>query len=462
MTCDRMTDEGMLGYLPGGVNQSLVIEVYLPKNILNYGALIKLLTETIEFDRAHKWLLDNWDEFYNKDIQLFKLDQNCKSYLINGEVLSELKEQFLHNGYPLSNYTELKEDGNICWLRIDNFNTYYINNKTLVVYKPSVWKANMGFIWEKEYFGVSPLSCPRSKPPISLTEIFRKQLKEMEKTIIGYSIYEVDGAFEDNKKGNNVPSRLFSLEKKIINDLKKNSTSKIRETFNKEGYPLREYLFRLNQAYKIDLKGRDVNDRLKKAFEKENQNLSDHTEIKLIDCNGEQYYSIIDYGEERDLEREYAIYNVDEEYRVYRIDVKISQPERATERWELSVGNTIYDIKKEFDKHEKADKSKKTKLNVYKRIRIVEERTLVIRFLTNLEIRSGFPSILSGGRIDSKEKVDERALRNAYKKLWDTMTLIGQYFVYNLGSEVNIEDQIWISCNVGYLWIWENGEIKYK
>lgn len=266
-------------YLPKGILQHLVVEVYLPKNLLNYGALIELLSQTLEFNCAKNWLLENCKRMWDED---------------------------------------------------------------------GIWEA-----YFREFEG------------------FEQQIRDMEKTIIGYSIYEVDGAFEYNKhdKGQEIPVKVFTLIEKS------------------------------RQGFIETLENEDI-DKIKLVLEENSQSLENTNNVKIYKNPDGKHWEI--RGDEKTL---------------------------------------LYEI---------ADTG--THLNVSKYIRLLEERTLVIRFLTDLEIEPQDPHIFA-----DKDSEDEK-MERAYKRLWDTMIVIGSYLVSNLGSHVSKEDVIWITYDSGFLWQWKKGK----
>ena len=109
--------KNMIDYLPGGIRQHLIIEVYLPKNLLNHGALIELLTETMEFNCAQNWLRDKCEEIYNNDSFLFEIHQKYEKHLREGNV-SEMKRLFKLHGYPLTGKASFPHEKNIYWVKI--------------------------------------------------------------------------------------------------------------------------------------------------------------------------------------------------------------------------------------------------------------------------------------------------------------------------------------------------------
>lgn len=81
---------------------------------------------------------------------------------------------------------------------------------------------------------------------------------------------------------------------------------------------------------------------------------------------------------------------------------------------------------------------------------VVEERNLMIRFITKpvSTFRSDDPfghwaSVLPGPVQDV---------------LWDTLMVVGCAFARRLGREGGVEDEIWLTYDVGQLWIWKKGE----
>ncbi len=407
-------------YLPRGIRQNVVVEVYLPKNLLNSGALTELLTHTIEFNYAHKCLIDDCERLYNSGTLLFKLNTKYEEALSKNNA-SELKRPFeLYDCLLTGNMTILDEQ-DIYWLEINDVKKYYIKKDDLTVYETGILK---------EHF--------------SSLAAFEQRIKAMEKTIIGYSIYEVDGAFESTDKGRPIPVKVFNVQREFIRELENSKVDNIKKVFNDNNQSLEEYLFSLNKEYGECLKNGLVDAELKYAFNAKGHFLSDEATITKI--RGE-YWEIKDKKDTKD----YLLDASGQELKVYLDDVRISSGERNY--WEISAGNKIYKI-------EDTD----TELTVYRCVRLVEERTLVIRFITNLEIGSDYPSILVSRKDVASQngKIDDEILNKAYKKLWDTITLIGQYFANNLGSRVQIEDEIWICYDVGYSWVWKKGQLVYK
>ena len=286
-------------YTTEGVSQCKNVEVYLPKNLLNYGKLIELLTRVVEFNSAHAYLKKKAKKIYDK--------------------------------------------------------------------KDSIWKKKMKY------------------------KQFKDKIDKMKKTIYGYSIYEADGAFEalegievdeknglikEGKKGNVIPVKIFDLDARHEQVLRKRNKKEI------------------------------IN-----IMKRNNQKLKTQEKVKLFR-----------YKEEKDA------WVVADEENVYLFNV---------------VSN------KRKNKKEKG-------IEVSRFIRIIEERVLIIRFITDLNIGLEIPCILSGREVEDKER---KKLEEAEKNIWDTLTLVGQYLVYMLGVDVGIEDEIWISYDFGYLWKWKRGDI---
>jgi hypothetical protein len=96
------------------------------------------------------------------------------------------------------------------------------------------------------------------------------------------------------------------------------------------------------------------------------------------------------------------------------------------------------------------DSTNPNRLLDHKCIHLLEERTLVIRFLVPLGVRRVGRHFLPmhGDDVHSEH----------LKVIWDALLVIGSYFVRELGRRGGIEDQIWISYDLGCLWKWKKGE----
>lgn len=292
-----------LGWLrPQYLQPCIIVDVFLPKNIVNLSRLTKLLQETLDFDFTRKYL-----------------NSNAKKLFIE------------YQAAPDSEPTEEME------------------------YHPQVRRDE-----------------PRTFPSVDRMTEFKSRLRRMEKRIEGYSIFEVDGAFELLNHKSTVLHRGRSA----------------RHVVPKRSQTLRHF--------------RDRSARF----------------VNIMFPRG----------------RGSAIGG--------RLQVYPPKPDDATQRI-VEIAGTSHTQRHHFTRDGSGFNSRRC-------LTVVEERNLMIRFITKpvSTFRSEDPFGHWAG-------VFPGAVQDV---LWDTLMVVGCAFARRLGREGGVEDEIWLTYDVGQLWIWKNGE----
>lgn len=286
-------------YKPEHATHCLEVEVYLPKHIQNLGALLNLLEDMLDPDRAHSKLL-------------------TKIAAMN---LLELPVQQVVR-FPASEQEKPESEG-------------------------------------------------VSDPVARVTRI----LNEIKSGLLGYSIYEVDGAFRDSEEEPN--SDYYSVRNRSPS-----RTVPLKRTAFMSATP------DLLQAFKSG-------------------------EIEPL----------IQFVQQGSLTFEEG-------------DLTRNRPRPSGDTRQVSVDGTTY----WFDSDGEG-------LSVTKCLKLFEERTLVIRFLIDLE------------RIEKETiTVGANGLQTSVDRIIGALLIIGHFLVSELGDSVGIEDYIWIYYDVGYLWKWHRGK----
>jgi hypothetical protein len=234
---------------------------------------------------------------------------------------------------------------------------------------------------------LSTAEVPKRKPePV---EVLRERLRNMKRRIKGYSIFEADGAFEHPRKGNTIPvhpEKTFKYPRTARSHFENCEVIKWLEHADTENPEHSGIFEELKSSSSVYL-------------------------IKDSSRNPSQTRRILSYEMEADKDQlHYFIISQD--------DTIISQDDTV---------DTI---------------------RMRKCIRLLEERTLVIKFIIPVKDDEGWlPS--------------ESISQNAADALWDVLMLIGWFFARRLGeSGEGLEDEIWISYDFGHLWAWQGGEPK--
>jgi hypothetical protein len=325
----------------------------------------------------------------------------------------------------------VEPEGSIFWLKRDSRRPYFVvhvkeratDYGRLELYRSSVWKEH--FRTQNE---------------------FRCRLRMMRKPIDGYSIYEVDGAFESDG-GRQVP--VWSSE---LGDKRKRTIALFLDSVGQRHLPgIRRFFARIDQRVGEPLAvlncpaglltGEQVNDSLLAALREARIVVGRDALVRQV---GSRRWTITDPGGDGE-ERERSIYLLQQRgNQVFVVCRVLSRAGGgACCSWDLQSGGGAFRI--ELDG---------SKLLVQRYVRLLEERSLVIRFLIDLHAGSDAPtSPLAGFRHAGGSRVE------VFERVWDAMVLIGQYLVYNLGTEVNIEEEIWVTYGFGSLWRWKKGNL---
>lgn len=598
----------MPSYFPKSLTQYLTVEVYLPKNLLNYGALVGLLSQTIEFKGAHRWLVDNDELVFHNDRFLFELGESYKEDMKEGPVSEKLKRKFEDYNCLLNNATISKEDIYTVESSQDH-KKYYMR----MVENPRVYYKGRSLFYlpaelENDLEGLEIL--PRMK------EVFRDRgyslsgtsiSKENDKYHIGNEKYTIEPGKALAVYGD--ARYLFKVPNKYKTDLDNRDISRLEVYFKNRNYPLKnprilrrhnEYRIRTNERRKCCTIKMDNQGQLQ-AYDNEpvlfhlclewDEALSKKRIVSVLPSlfkekgyplvtpykismdalslvsteDGEKYYIMkkfkgkgwnvsrsisslgprpvresskpttypmitsTSFGSPEDEDQRDSEYRVDvvdfckeiiefrqdivnidktiEGYSIYETDGAFEYSEGSKGKGQeipVKIFKIEEDLRGEFVKesHEKKkeivkdvfsehghhlpsdisvrkiplskyhweirDNTKQVRLHTidaasstaFGAIQILEERTLVIRFLIGLDIdpkHSLYPVSEQSGDLEPK-KVDKEIVDKAHKKIWDTLILIGNYFVYHLGTEVGIEDEIWINYDFGYGWQWKKGK----
>lgn len=288
--------------VPQHLQQCVVVDVFLPKRLSNLAVLGGLLQETLDFRKAHRYLLDHAEELFDEEYQK-----------------SEAAVEVAAETYKLG---------------------------------------------------------PKPKRPPTAFATFEQRLHEVERRIEGYSIFELDGAFEKVAKSS-----------VIVTD--------------------REERF----ASALTLRGTEAE-----------QHFTSCSAL-FADC----------------------------------LDGPIGEVKHPN-----SVGGTLHHHPdKPDDNRHRIWVNGDTRFHVEHRtagkyvympcLTIMEERNLMIRFITKPNERDTLAPkefIRSAGELPRPMK----------RVLWDTMILVGCFFARRLGKDNGVEDEIWITYDIDYLWIWKNGD----
>lgn len=287
------------------VVRSITVNVYLPKNLINYGTLINLLGEVLEFNRARQYLVRNVEKLLPIVTEQFPevLADDARDHLLTGD-----------------------------------------------------------------------LKGPKRKP----VEVLRDRLWSMKKRIQGYSIFEADGAFEHERKGNTIPvhpEKTFKYPRAARVHFENCESIEWLENAATENPEKRGVIRRIQRSSSVSL---------------------------TVDSsrNFNQTRRILSYKGDKDRRHVFIISQNDND-------------------------DTV---------------------RLKRCIHLLEERTLVIKFIIPVKDDEGWLPPVS---------ISE----NAKDALWDVLMLVGWFFAGKLGeSGEGLEDEIWISYDLGNLWTWEGGK----
>jgi hypothetical protein len=346
-------------FVPSVMNQLLTVEVYLPKNSSNSRELITLLCEVIEFRAAKKWMIENDELLYSLGVRIADLPPETGSVLGSND-MKRLAELLGERGFSIP-MLDVRRENDKYWIQAKGTASCYLKDSEQGwgVYLPNTW--NRTGEGSQRRVGAFPTSeeAYRSLQDSGWTlKEFGQYLTQMEKTILGYSIYEVEGAFESTRASRAVPiGQQYSIDAQAISEWRAGNEVQLREILLSLDLPS------VGQIQELSA-GNQVGDGI-----------------------------VVSVGDEACL------------------------------------------------LHAKAGG-----FEICSAIRMLEERTWVIRFLVDVGPGGG-PS-------------SQTPPNNTGKKLWDTIGLIGLFFVYNLGTRVGIEDEIWMTFDsAALLWAWKKGSV---
>jgi hypothetical protein len=313
------------------VVRSITINVYLPKNLINYGILINLLGEVLEFNRAQQDLVQNVEM-----------------------LLPMATKQF-----------------------------------------PEVLTA-------EHFLLTADLKAPKPEP----VEVLRSRLRRMKRRIKGYSIFEADGAFEHDDRGNTIPvhtEETFKYPREALAHFENCEGIKWLENAAAVSPEMIEWL---ENAAAVNPEKRGV--------------------VRIL-----QRSSSVSLTEDSSR-------NLNQTRRILSYEVEDDNDQRH--HFIISQDDTVISEEGTVD------------VRMRKCIRLLEERTLVIKFIIPVDGDEGW----SPQQTRSKEAKDALDLA-----LWDALMLIGCFFARRLGDGgEGLEDEIWISYDFGHLWTWQGGKPK--
>lgn len=441
-------------YFPKNITKQLAVEVYLPKNLLNYGKLIELLSKTLEYHEAHKWMLDNYKDVFDRENLVFEIDIHLQKEV---ETLKGIRRIFeLHSIilpenislFKLGDISLIKENGNLLFYfkaeekEIGFHKLFYKRTYS----KDQILKTKSGRFLSVKHIGwivgdktiFTKLISKKKEQNDELEEYknakkgFRNAIRNMDRTIKGYSVYEVDGAFKNGDHCELIPTvQEFFLkgEEKdnMKNALEQEEEDNIRKTFTKYGCFLKDIIFELPESYKELFEKGTLSRLIRSAFYIKGYSLSKNSKI----IEKDKKFCVIN---DKKNNRLYEVYYSSPFLTVYKTKIEIV---KKNELWEINVGELSFRIRERDNYFE-----------IARCIKLIEERTLVIRFITNIQREEN--NMIDGENTD---------INNANHKLvWDTLSLIGHYFVYKLG-QVGVEDEIWITFDTCDQWIWKKGRV---
>jgi hypothetical protein len=369
--------EAMEKRLLPDVHTSLVtVEVYLPKNLRNYGALIELLSETLEFVSAKKWMLANMDTY------------------------REMHELIQHS----------KEPGRV--------GPFYMS--------------------EESYDAVRADG----------SENFETWVAQMERTIFGYSVYEVDGAFESLPRGRVVPIGKrwdVDIDEGVISCFGTRDLSPCLEVLRAEGLLHEGLRCTLPADHAVYLQTGPVAPEFVLALNSNGCEMESDYEFFLGDSQTWMLRRTRP-SEPDHPERVLVIESRDSQLAVYEFKVTTEGDDGA---FGVFAGSTTFWIGR---------REGETRYQRCPAVRLLEERTCVIRFMAEIRAETSGLNVLQQ---PLKAKGGGVCFNLKDKKLWDTIVLLGYYFVYNLGARVGIEDEIWMVYNdTSEKWAWKKGLLQ--
>lgn len=228
--------------------------------------------------------------------------------------------------------------------------------------------------------------------PVEPIELLRTRLVQMKKRIGGYSIFEADGAFEHDLKGTTIavhPEREFKHPRSA------------RAHF--ENCELMQWLDNAATEYPSTIRG--LQRRSACLLEDSSRSSSDTRRILSYKTVGKK------------IRHRHFIISRDDT--VETIDTET-----------VDTVDTVDTIR------------------MRKCVRLLEERTLVIKFIIPVEEDEGWSQL-------------ETITETAKDALWDALMLIGCYLSRKLGERgEGLEDEIWISYDFGHVWSWKGGNPK--
>lgn len=302
--------------------RGFTVNVYLPKNLINYGKLIELLGEVLEFHGARQYLVS--------DIE---------------RLLPIIKEQF-----------------------------------------PEVLELE-----PRDYMVISDVKVSTPDEALDQAERLRIRLLKMKKRIGGYSIFEADGAFEHDLKGTTIgvhPEREFKYPQSARAHFE---NCELTGWLDNAGTDIREKSRLMGRLQKSAILLKDSSRRPSRT----RRILSYKTVGKKV-----RHRHFI-------ISRDQTLEAIDTSETVETVNTDTIRMRRC--------------------------------------IRLLEERTLVIKFIIPVEEDEGWLPL-------------KTMTETAKDALWDALMLIGCYLSHKLGvSGEGLEDEIWISYDFGHVWSWKGG-----
>jgi hypothetical protein len=343
-------------FSPDGISSLLTVEVYLPKNLRNYGALIELLSETLEFTSAKRWMLDNMHKF-----------RAMQERTAPGRVGAFFQTE--------GSYEAVKAEG---------------------------------------------------------VDEFASNVTRMERTIVGYSVYEVDGAFQSANRGRVVPlgSRWnVDTDEDVTACVVQGDLSLCVRLLASKGLLDRGFVCTLPNHHLSSLQDGLATSEFVEVLGRNGCEIGSDCELV---SSGPGIW-VVRWTQPAGPERALAIEAREHGVVVYEFKVVPSGDDDGS--YGIFAGDASFWLGR---------REEGATYHLCPAIRLLEERTCVIRFMAETRDSGGLNAI------GSVLKAPDKALMGApSKKLSDTIRLLSYYFVYNLGARVGIEDEIWMVYNSG-------------
>ena len=433
------------------MQQLLKVEVYLPKNMRNYGALVALLSEALEFTNAKRWLLNQAETLYNMDMLLFDDLPAETANLLEARNATAVAEFFQERGWSLSHPVSIEQEHQVFWLREANAQRFFLQRAKpgdrWAAYLATVWKQRAGaytggrvgslFQSREAYQAIRPYRTGWS------LDDFKRFLQGMEKTIFGYSIYEADGAFQSEGVGKPVPvSGWHSFDTALLQAIRATDGARVLELLSQEHYLAFGQACRLDPHCKSYLRNGLASGTLVSFLTAKGFDLPPRCSLRKLSPGNWELTASEASG--RDHKRITLQCRPDHLF-AFSPPLDISSGPGDAEHF-LTLGEKRLLVRKTD-----------TGAEVAEVINLLEERTCVIRFLADLVVGPDGPPVLQDTLVNPE--LGNPTMSLAAKRLWDTIGFLGFFFVYNLGARVGIEDEIWMVFDSGLLWAWKKGQV---